>query len=122
MRRPLGPVAQTTYTILSPGVLHKSNMRCYVTNVQVHVVVGNPVGGLLHTPKPNQQPTETEAVECKVKQSNDQPVMIVQEVRHRISCTGVCYADDPQKRGGIWRLHLRLIQQPLFEVICGARG
>ena len=41
--------------------------------------------------------------------------MILQGVRHPISCLRVCYANNPQK-GGCTGSRLRLIYQPLFEV------
>ena len=34
-----------------------------------------------------------------------------------MSRLGVCYANDPQKGGAVWRPRLRLMKQPLFEVI-----
>ena len=33
-------------------------------------------------------------------------VMILQGVSHPISCLGVCYANEPPQKGGVWHPHL----------------
>ena len=49
-------------------------------------------------------------------------MMVLQGVRHPISHTGVGYVNKPQKGGCTWRPCLRLIQQPLFEVISAPKN